>query len=108
MKDLEQEKKSGEKLFKEEYRQSILLFLRFSGWIAGPVIIAALLGNWLDARYDTSPWLFLSILGGAFIVSMIGLAREAAREYRRIEEEERKRKENTKTKKDKEENVPEE
>lgn len=88
---MEKEKKQNQEgKVKEEYRRSILLFLRFSGWIAGPVIIAAIAGNWLDEKYNTDPWIFLSAIGVAFIFSMIGLVKETLKEYRKIEKENNK------------------
>lgn len=89
----EQKRKKG---IKEEYRKSILLFLRFSGWIAGPIIIGALIGTWLDSKYGTSPWIFLTAIGIAFLVSMAGLIKEASREYERIEKKTPKKEEREK------------
>lgn len=63
----------------------IFIFLRMSGWIVFPVVVATLLGQYLDSRYDTSPWLFLITIGASFVISMIGLAKETLKEYKSIE-----------------------
>ncbi|MFA6106391.1 MAG: AtpZ/AtpI family protein [Patescibacteria group bacterium] len=75
------------------WQPALILFFRFSGWIAAPVLIGALLGNWLDERYnnDKSFYIFFSV-GFSFVISMFGLVKEVGREYRRIEEEEKVKK----------------
>ncbi len=78
-------REKDKKILPQEYRQSILLFLRFSGWIIGPVIIGLIIGKWLDNKYDTAPFLFLATIGMAFIVSMIGIIRGAMMEYKKID-----------------------
>ena len=69
------------------WRPALLLFVELSGWIAGPVIIAMYLGQWLDARYQTSPWWYLVSVGLAFVVSTIGIVRGAKREINRLNQE---------------------
>ncbi len=66
------------------YMPALVLFIKLSAWIAFPVIIASFAGRWLDQRYDTEPWLFLSTVGAAFVVSMIGLIRNALAEYKKL------------------------
>ena len=82
------------------WQPSILLFTRLSGWIGGPIIIALFVGKWLDQKYDTAPWLFLVTVGFAFIVSSIGIVKEATKAMKEIEKNAKKDKE----KKDKERN----
>ena len=59
------------------YQQALAVFAKISGWVAGPVIIALLAGKYLDERYQTKPWLFLSLTGLAFVISIVGLVKEA-------------------------------
>jgi F0F1-type ATP synthase assembly protein I len=61
------------------------MFGRLSGWVFGPVIIGALVGQWLDSKYGKEPWLFLASVGIAFMISMIGLVRNTMEEYRKVE-----------------------
>jgi F0F1-type ATP synthase assembly protein I len=61
------------------------MFAKLSVWIAAPVIIALYLGNWLDRKYGTEPWLFLATIGVAFIVSMTGLVINTLKEFKKIE-----------------------
>lgn len=61
---------------KSWWQPGLVLFGRLSSWIVGPVILAIFVGKWLDKKYDTEPWLFLSTVGFAFFVSMFGIVRE--------------------------------
>ncbi|MFA5109073.1 MAG: AtpZ/AtpI family protein [Patescibacteria group bacterium] len=56
-----------------------------SAWIVFPVLIGLFLGQWLDQKYNTSPWLFLITTGVAFLISMFGLIINALKELKRIE-----------------------
>ncbi len=73
------------KKIKSEYSNAIFLFVRMSGWIVVPVIVALVAGGYLDNKFDTSPKIFLLMLGLFFVVSMIGIVKESLKEYKRIE-----------------------
>ena len=77
------------------WEPGMVLFVRLSGWIAGPIIVAVFLGKWLDKKYDTSPWIFLATVAFAFVISSIGIVREAKEMIDKIVEDEKKKKENT-------------
>ena len=72
---------------KENWQPYVNLFFNLSAWLAGPVILALLVGNWLDARYSTEPWGVLGLIGVAFIISNIGIAREGRRMMKQLEAE---------------------
>jgi len=67
------------------------LFLRLSGWIGGPIVLAVFLGRYLDRRYDSDPWLFLATVGAAFVISMVALIKIGFEEFKKIEEENKKK-----------------
>jgi len=67
---------------------AIRLFVQFSGWVAGPVIVAVIAGKWLDARYGTKPWIFLGLIAFAFIITSIALTRQALDAMKAIETKE--------------------
>jgi F0F1-type ATP synthase assembly protein I len=46
-----------------------------------------MVGRWLDQKYNTEPWLFLTSVGVCFIISMFGLIRSALKEFKNIEKE---------------------
>lgn len=67
------------------WQPAVIMFLRLSGWIAAPIIIALYLGKWLDKKYDSAPRLLMICIALAFFISMAGLAKEAVREYKKID-----------------------
>lgn len=69
------------------WQPGLILFMRLSGWIAGPVIIAVFIGKWLDRKYNSEPWLFLVSVGVAFFFSMFGIVHDSIQEMKKIEKE---------------------
>lgn len=65
---------------------ALLIFGRLSGWILAPLFIGILLGKWLDRKYGTGNLFFLLTISAAFIVSMVGLVKNATEEIRKIEQ----------------------
>jgi F0F1-type ATP synthase assembly protein I len=63
-----------------------------SGWIIGPIIIGLIVGKWLDRKYGTEPWLFLTTIGVCFLISMYGLVINALKEFKKIERESKEKK----------------
>lgn len=61
------------------YRLAGRIFADFSGSIAIPAVLGALLGKWLDGRYDTSPRYILLLLVLALTLTAIALSRKAKR-----------------------------
>ena len=78
--DHEKKSKGGEAW----WQPALAMFARLSAWVAVPVIAATFIGNWLDEKYDSAPWGLIAIVGAAFVISMIGLVIEAAKEYKKI------------------------
>lgn len=58
------------------WKDSMMYFMRVSGWIAGPVIFSLIVGKWLDTRFGTDPWIFLGLTGFGFMISLFGLLKE--------------------------------
>ncbi len=83
MSNLENKEKKKETTSQEYYR-ILLLFVRFSGWIAGPVIVALVIGKMIDDKYESEPWAVLTAIGIAFIISLIGIVKETLKEYKKI------------------------
>lgn len=69
-----------------EWQPYLGLFINLTGWLAGPIIAALLLGRWLDGRYGLKPWGTLGCIGVAFIISNIGIVKESQRLMREIEQ----------------------
>jgi len=63
------------------------LFFKLSGWIAGPILVAIVVGRWLDRKFGTEPWLFLGTIGIAFVISIFGIIRDSLKELKKIDAE---------------------
>jgi F0F1-type ATP synthase assembly protein I len=78
--------KEDKKTYTAWWLPAVKIFIKLSGWIVFPVIIALFVGKWLDSKFNTSPWLlFLSIII-AFVVSMVVLGISASREMKKMDE----------------------
>ncbi len=77
------------------WQPALVIFARSLGWIAAPVIIGTYLGRWLDNKYGTEPWLFIGTVGFAFFISMFGLIKETAEQYKKIEKGSKDKKDKT-------------
>ena len=62
------------------WKPAFEIFGRISVWVVVPIVAALVVGKWLDARYGTSPWAFLSLSGIGFLISSFGIV-YTAREY---------------------------
>lgn len=60
------------------WRQSIMFFVKVSGYIFGPLLIALFLGKYLDGKLQTAPWFFLGLTFLAFVISLAALIRLAS------------------------------
>lgn len=69
------------------WQKGVTAFARLSAWIAVPVVVGAILGRWLDKKFQTEPWLFLGTIGFMFFVSMFGLIKEAVKEFKILSKE---------------------
>jgi len=67
----------------------------------GPVIIAVLLGEWLQNKYDIEDWVYLAIISLAFLASVYGLIMEGKKAVKNMESMEIKEKEENKEKNNK-------
>ncbi len=71
----------------ESLKLALKVTAKLSSWIAFPVLIGTFLGQWLDERFNTEPWLSIVTIGFAFIISMYGLVSHALQEFKKVNEE---------------------
>lgn len=62
------------------------IFADFSGTIAIPAVLFALLGDWLDDRYATEPRYLILLLTLALVLTAVIIVRKA-KKYRKAYEE---------------------
>jgi len=71
----------------ESWALALKVMAKLVGWIAFPVVLGTFLGQWLDKKFGTDPWLFLATIAFAFTVSMYGLITNALQEFKKIDKE---------------------
>ncbi len=76
------------------WKQGVELFSEVSTWIAVPMVVALILGKWLDAHYGTKPLLFLILAGLGFLVTIFGLVRVVTKYMDKIKKEVEKQNQN--------------
>ncbi len=59
------------------YRLAMRIFADFSGSIAVPAVLGALLGSWLDIRYGTNPRYLILLLLIALLISAFTVYKKA-------------------------------
>ncbi len=62
-----------------------MAFARMSGWVVGPILAGVFLGKWLDARFHSAPYALFSTIALAFLVSCMGIMKEAFRYLRTLD-----------------------
>ena len=70
----------------------MMMFANVSGWIAGPIIIALIVGKYLDKKYNSDPWFFLGLTAIAFFISIFSIVRIMMKYIREIEKEAKEKK----------------
>jgi F0F1-type ATP synthase assembly protein I len=74
------------------WKPGVEIFSQVSGWIAGPIILALVIGKSLDSHFGTKPWIFIGLTGFAFIISSFGIVKVVSRYMKKIQEEEKNKK----------------
>lgn len=75
------------------WQPALVLFIKLSGWIVGPIVAALFFGKWLDRKCNSAPWFFLFCVGTAFIFSSIGIVKQSKATMKKIIENEKRKKE---------------
>ena len=55
-----------------------------ASWIVGPIVGALLLGSWLDDKYQKENFFTLTAISIAFIITCVGIGKEASKAYKSI------------------------
>ncbi len=69
------------------WRGAVLFFVQVSGYIAGPIIVAVLLGKFLDKYFSTGKIFFFSLIAVAFVVSLVLIVKQSKKAISDIENE---------------------
>ena len=79
---------------KSYWADSLVIFARMSGWVAGPIIIGLFVGKGLDSKFGTTPMIFIATITLSFLCSTFGIVLEAKRYMKDIEKEINEKKQN--------------
>ncbi len=82
------------------WQPAIIMFAGVSVWVAIPIVFALFMGKYLDKRFGTDPWIFITLTGIAFIISMIAIARISMKYIKKIGEEDKIKKQSENIKSD--------
>ncbi len=74
------------------WEPAVAIFSRVSGWIAGPIIVSLILGKYLDGKFGTKPWIFLTLTALAFFISTFGIVRVVGKYMKKMEDENKDKK----------------
>ncbi len=59
------------------WKPAVAVFGQVSGWIIVPLVLALILGKYLDGRFGTEPWLFIGLTCVGFLISSFGIVKVA-------------------------------
>ena len=65
------------KIEKPWWRDGLIVFFKVSAYIAFPIIIASFAGKSLDKKYNSDPFIFLTLIAVAFITTTFLIVKEA-------------------------------
>jgi F0F1-type ATP synthase assembly protein I len=57
------------------WAEGLKIMSEVSYWVVGPIVLALIFGKMLDTHFGTKPWIFLSLTGLAFIISIYGIVK---------------------------------
>jgi len=66
------------------WKDGALIFSEISTWIVVPIVLALILGKWLDARYGTEPWIFIGLAVFGFLITAFGIVKSVRKYSQRI------------------------
>ena len=84
MSDLKTDQNSIKKKWQSEV---IYIFGQVTGLIVTPIIIALIVGKYLDNKYNSQPWFFLGLTALAFFITSFSIIKITLRYLKKIEEE---------------------
>lgn len=80
-----------DKIEKPWWRDGLIVFFKVSAYIAFPIIIASFVGKSLDKKYNSDPFIFLTLIAVAFITTTFLIVKEAKTFKDKIEKEEKEK-----------------
>ena len=60
---------------KFDWRPALFVWVEISSWIAVPIVLALILGKWIDARLGSEPWGLICLACFGFLISSYGIVK---------------------------------
>lgn len=70
------------------WHDPLLSFFKISAWIIGPILVGVLLGDFLDTKFGTSPWIEVILTGVLFIFSVYHMVTDGKKYEKELEVQE--------------------
>ncbi len=77
----------NEEVIQPWWHAPLMSFFRISAWIIGPVLLGVLLGDFLDKRFHTSPWIEIILTALLFMFSVHHMVQDGKKYEEEIEHE---------------------
>ncbi len=74
------------------WKDGLIVFIKVSGYIAVPVIVASYLGKYLDQKYNTGNLIFFILVGVAFLSTIYLIWKDLKNYKKKIDKEEKESK----------------
>ncbi|KKQ80340.1 MAG: hypothetical protein UT02_C0011G0013 [Parcubacteria group bacterium GW2011_GWC2_38_7] len=77
------------------WQPAIEVFVQVSGWIVFPLLIGIYLGRWLQDKWGHEPWIYISCVAVAFVITNVGLIfiiLKAAKQMQKVVDESKEQK----------------
>jgi F0F1-type ATP synthase assembly protein I len=65
----------------------LMSFFKISAWIAGPILFGVIAGDFLDKKFQTSPWAEMILTGLFFMFSIYHMVKDGKKYEEEIEHE---------------------
>ena len=65
---------------------AVEIFSAVSSWIVVPLVGALILGKYLDKKWGTEPWMFISLAGLGFVATCVGIYKVMKRYWDKLKD----------------------
>ncbi len=76
-----------EDTIKPWWHDPLMSFFKISAWIVGPILLGVILGDFLDEKFDTSPWIEIILTGVLFLFSVYHMVKDGKKYEEEIDHE---------------------
>ncbi len=69
------------------WHDPMMSFFKISAWIIGPILVGVIFGDFVDKKFNTSPWIEIILTGILFIYSIYHMIKDGKKYEEEIEHE---------------------